>query len=158
MNDESEVIQNVENKEKHNPKVRKRDLSNDERAGIIQFLLERSENKVLRRGAIKQAAEAFKVHRRSITRVWQRGLASLERGSLFMDGSTLKKGKCGRKKINYQPYIDAISKIPLDKRTSLRSTASALGVSKSTLYRRLKDGDFRKHNCYIKPGLKRIKK
>ena len=53
--------------------IRKHNLSNEERAAIIQFLLERSTNKKLHRGAIQEAAEAFNVSRGAISRVWHRG-------------------------------------------------------------------------------------
>jgi len=136
MNDENENQENLNTK--HN-------LNNSERASIIQFLLERSVNKILCHGAINEAAEAFNVHRSTIRRVWQRGLSSLDQGSTLMDASTMRKN-CGRKKKNIQPQLYGIEQIPLHRRSSLRSTASALGVSLSTLHRRLKDGDFRKHN------------
>jgi len=61
--------------------------------------------------------------------------------------------KLRKKKKNIQPQLDGIEQIPLNRRSSLRSIASALGVSLTTLHRRLKDGDFRKHNSIIKPTL-----
>jgi len=64
MNDENEKQENLNTK--HN-------LNNSERASIIQFLLERSLNKILCYGAINEAAEAFNVHRSTIRQVWQRG-------------------------------------------------------------------------------------
>ena len=54
MNDENENQENLNTK--HN-------LTNSERASIIQFLLERSVNKILCHGAINEAADAFNVHR-----------------------------------------------------------------------------------------------
>jgi len=83
--------------------VRKKNLTNQERAAIIQFLLERSASKKLHRGAIKEASEAFNVNRKSISQVWHRGLSSLEEGSSFMDGSSLKKKRSGRKKLITNP-------------------------------------------------------
>jgi len=109
-------------------------------------------NKILCRGAINEAAEAFNVHRSTIRRVWQRGLSSLDQGSTLMDALTMRKN-CGRKKKNIQPQLDGIAQIPLNRRSSLRSTASAVGVSLTILHRRLKDGDLRKHNSIIKPTL-----
>ena len=94
--------------------VRKKNLTNEERAAIIQFLLERSANKNLHRGAIREASEAFNVNRKSISQVWHRGLSWLEEGSSFMDGSSLKKKRCGRKRIDYQPKLDLIADNPLN--------------------------------------------
>ena len=61
--------------------------------------------------------------------------------------------KLRKKKKNIQPQLDGIAQIPLNRRSSLRSTASAVGVSLTILHRRLKDGDLRKHNSIIKPTL-----
>lgn len=72
--------------------IRKHNLSNEERSALIQFLLETS-----RGGAIQEASEAFNVCRKAIRRVWHRGLSSLGEGGPFMDGSSLKKKRCGRK-------------------------------------------------------------
>ena len=54
MNDENENQENLNTK--HN-------LTNSERASIIQFLLERSVNKILCHGAINEAADTFNVYR-----------------------------------------------------------------------------------------------
>ena len=53
-----------------------------------------------------------------------------------MDGSSLQKKRCGRKKIDYRPKIDLIADIPLNMRSTIRSTASALGIPTSSLFRR----------------------
>ena len=139
----------TENQENLNTK---HNLTNNERGSIIQFLLERSVNKVLCYGAINEASEKFSVHRSTIHRVWRRGLSSLEQGNTLMDASTLRKN-CGRKKKNIQPQLNGIAQIPLNRRSSLRSTASALGVPTTTLHRRLKNGELRKYNSVIKPTL-----
>ena len=41
------------------PNPRKKQLSNEQRAAIVQALLERSTNKVLKRGAINEVARQF---------------------------------------------------------------------------------------------------
>ena len=83
----------------------KHNLTNNERGSIIQFLLERSVNKVLCYGAINEASEKFSVHRSTIHRVWRRGLSSLEQGNTLMDASTLTPIEYVVKYDDVQKYV-----------------------------------------------------
>ncbi|XP_026435503.1 uncharacterized protein LOC113333202 [Papaver somniferum] len=58
--------------------------------------------------------------------------------------------KIGRKKI--QIDLEMMSLIPFRRRTNIRSTAKALGMSKTTVWRRIKDGSIKAHSNAIKPG------
>ena len=72
------VVQNMEppawlEREKYN-------LTNDERDAILQFLLQNvksGENKVLKFGAITQAAQKFKCNRHSVAAIWKRACESV---------------------------------------------------------------------------------
>ena len=55
---------------------------------------------------------------------------------------------CGRKKLSFNP--DAIKDVPLRQRRTLRDLANALHMLKTTLFRRLKEGRFRRHTNAIK--------
>nr|CAD41471.3 OSJNBa0079A21.15 [Oryza sativa Japonica Group] len=59
-----------------------------------------------------------------------------------------KKKNCGRKKLSFNP--DAIKDVPLRQRRTLRDLANALHMLKTTLFRRLKEGRFRRHTNAIK--------
>lgn len=63
-----------------------------------------------------------------------------------------RRRNCGRKSV----HIDMVRfrNTPLHKRTTLRSLAYSMEMSKSTLHRRLKPGDIRRHTNAIKPFLK----
>ena len=63
-----------------------------------------------------------------------------------------RKHLCGRKKKDYSLQLANLSTIPLQQRT-LRSTAEASGIPKTTLISRMKDGELRSHSNAIKPFL-----
>ena len=70
----------------------------------------------------------------------------METGWMFL----LKGGDVGEKKLI---DIDAFKAVPLCKRKTLRSTAAAMNVSKTTLIRRLNEGAIRVHTNSMKPKL-----
>nr|GEY39158.1 hypothetical protein [Tanacetum cinerariifolium] len=57
----------------------------------------------------------------------------------------------GRKRV--QIDMDEVSQIPLRLRTSIRSLAKSMDVSKSTMHKRIKEGVLRPHTNAIKPSL-----
>lgn len=69
-----------------------------------------------------------------------------------MDVRSRKSKNCGRKKI--QVDLSNVVRVPLHKRTTIRSTATEIGVKKSTLYRWLKEGLLRRHSSTLKPLLR----
>ena len=119
---------------------------------MVQALLERSTNKVLKRGAINEVAGQFDVNRAATRRVWSRAVESLADGNYLMDASN-KKSNCGRKKKDLQEQLSSISTIPLNQRGTIRSTSAALGIPASTLHARLKEGEIRSHTNAVKPVL-----
>ncbi|XP_026415839.1 uncharacterized protein LOC113311209 [Papaver somniferum] len=68
---------------------------------------------------------------------------------LLMCSSRMTK-KIGRKKI--QIDLEMMSLIPFGRRTNIRSTTKAFGMSKTTVWRRIKDGSIKAHSNAIKPG------
>nr|GMC68321.1 Transposase, Tc1-like protein [Ipomoea batatas] len=60
-------------------------------------------------------------------------------------------GNVGRKRIQISP--DDVSRIPLNRRTTIRSMATALNMSKTSLHRRVKEGSLKSHSNAIKPLL-----
>ena len=79
-------------------------------------------------------------------------MESLRNGAGFMEISSRKKN-CGRKMKDYDQQIASISTVPLAQRSTLASTAQAINVPKTVLFRRLKAGVIISHTNSIKPFL-----
>ncbi|XP_026423571.1 uncharacterized protein LOC113319535 [Papaver somniferum] len=87
--------------------------------------------------------------KRSVERLWRAAKNSIQNGSPANVSSRMPK-KIGRKKI--QIDLEMMSLIPFRRRTNIRSTTKALGMSKTTVWRRIKDGSIKAHSNAIKPG------
>lgn len=66
--------------------------------------------------------------------------------------SSQKKGKVGRKAAD--GFLSQIPTVPLNRRSSIRSLAAALGVSRTTLHRTFQLKKVRRHSNRVKPPLK----
>nr|XP_017221385.1 PREDICTED: uncharacterized protein LOC108198123 [Daucus carota subsp. sativus] len=86
---------------------------------------------------------------RTVQRIWKRARETSING--MVDVSHLKAKNCGRKRV--QVDLEQLKTVPLSKRTTIRSTAYAIKVSKSTLHRCFKDGKIRRNSNSIKPLL-----
>lgn len=128
----------------------KKHTSHAQRQDIYQALLQQSSNGELRRGSISDVAALFGVSKRTVSRIWKRVKLQAENGSTI-DLSSKKLQVVGRKRV--QLDLNQVSQIPLCRRTTIRSIAKSLGVSKSTLQRRIKEGELRPHTNAIKPDL-----
>ena len=127
-------------------------LTEAERQALLQALLARSDGKKLQHGAVVSVAKEFGVTRHTVTALWKRGMESLRNGAGFMEISSRKKN-CGRKMKDYDQQIASISTVPLAQRSTLASTAQAIKVPKTVLFRRLKAGVIISHTNSIKPFL-----
>ena len=58
---------------------------------------------------------------------------------------------CGRKRVEID--LEAIKNIPLKQRSTFQDLTNALGVKKITLYKRFKEGYFRRHTNDLKFSL-----
>ena len=58
---------------------------------------------------------------------------------------------CGRKRVEIP--TEAITSIPFEQRTTLEDLARALGLSKSTVHKHLREGKIERHSSSIKPYL-----
>lgn len=63
-----------------------------------------------------------------------------------------KKVLCGCQRV--QVDLSQVATIPLRKRTTIRSLARELNVSRSTLHRAFKEGKIRRHSNTLKPYLR----
>jgi hypothetical protein len=128
--------------------TRKKNLCNADRMAIYNILLGKSVEGRLIRGAIDMVKSQFSVSRSTIQRIWKQGKNS----GVYVDVSHKRTKNAGRKRV--QVDFNRLRDIPLRKRTCIRSTSSAMNMSKSTLHRYIKLGVLRRHTNAIKPFLR----
>ncbi|KAL4581255.1 hypothetical protein LXL04_017465 [Taraxacum kok-saghyz] len=126
-----------------------------ERQDIYRALLQQSSDGKLKNGSIKHVAAIFGVCMRTVSRIWHRAKLQVENGST-LDLSSKMLQVVGRKRIHLD--LNQISQIPLRRRTTIRSIAKSLTISKSTLHRRIKEGELIPHTNSIKPDLTDVNK
>ncbi|GJZ16140.1 ribonuclease H-like domain-containing protein [Tanacetum coccineum] len=107
-------------------------------------------NERLKKGSIKEAATLFSVFPRTVRRIWQRAQHQVRHG-VTADVSSKMPKVVGRKRV--QIDFTQVSQLPLRRRATIRCLAKSIGVPKSTLHRRKKEGDLRPHTNAIKPEL-----
>jgi hypothetical protein len=115
---------------------------NDVKVAIYAELLARTDPPTLRCGVTREIANKFDVPLRTVQDILHKG----QSGGL-QDIKNKLIG-VGRKRIEISP--DAIQVVDLVKRTTLQDLANALGMKKSTIYRRFKEGCFHRHTNDIK--------
>ena len=131
-----------------------KNLSNSDRNSILHSLLKNMKaggNNKLCVGAIKKAAHRFDIAPRTVSRIWNRYLQTVDSNGWGGDVSRRNKNS-GRKQIDTR-ILDNLSTIPLEQRVNLRSLSQATGISLSTLHRRKIQGDVRVHTSAILPHL-----
>nr|GMD13246.1 Transposase, Tc1-like protein [Ipomoea batatas] len=124
--------------------------SKDKRNVIFETLLKHSVNGKVKYGSIKDVANVYSVSTRTVSRIWKKGIACVANG-VPVDISLNLSGNVGRKRIAINP--EDVARIPLNRRTTIRSMASALSMSKTSLHRRVKEGSLKSHSNAIKPML-----
>ncbi|CAL4943380.1 unnamed protein product [Urochloa decumbens] len=125
---------------------KRRFYSDDLKMAIYLELLAKTDPPILRRGVSKGVARKFDVPLRVVQSIWKKGQAS------GINGVVNKwSKKCGRKRIEID--LESIKNVPLRQRTTFKDLANALGVEKSTLHNRFKEGYFRRHTNDLKFSL-----
>ncbi|PNX75296.1 mariner transposase [Trifolium pratense] len=145
---EEDSVDDVTSSQVTQAPTRKKSLCNEDRMAIYNTLLGKSVEGRLIRGAIDMVKSQFSVSRSTIQRIWKQGRNS----GVYVDVSHKLTKNVGRKRI--QVDFNRLRDIPMRKRTSIRSTSSAMNMSKSTLHRYLKMGVLRKHSNAVKPFLR----
>ena len=80
------------------PTTKKHELTNSERTAILQALLTQAENHNLKKGAIQQVSDVFKVSRNTLGHIlWKRARDSLNEGNVSMDVTSRKSWDVGEK-------------------------------------------------------------
>ncbi|XP_057790781.1 uncharacterized protein LOC131007886 [Salvia miltiorrhiza] len=127
-----------------------KDLSNQDRNKIVQYLLANLKNGKPRYGAMKEAASLFNTSQRTITRLWAAAKKQKENGQeIYL--ANAKPGATRKKRI--QVDIELIQSLDLQKRSTIRRLAVGINQSKSTVWRWVNKGLIRAHSSAIKPDL-----
>lgn len=133
----------------------RRELTNEQRQQIYEALLSLSNRGKMKRDTTTLVAQIFNVKRSLVQAIWRRAKECRELG-IPIDVSSRKPKNCGRKKI--QVDLSQVAHVPLRRRRTIRSLASAIGMKKSTLHKCLKEGKLRRHSSSLKPYLKEANK
>ena len=65
-----------------------RELTDVKCTAILQALLQRSEERTLKRGAVKDVAKQFNIGRNTVGHIWKQGIKSLDKGNNVMNVSS----------------------------------------------------------------------
>ncbi|CAN6347256.1 unnamed protein product, partial [Urochloa humidicola] len=125
-------------------------LTDEQRVQVYEALLQRSNNLKLKRKTSITVANLFGIPRSLVRSIWRKAMKCREQG-IPVDLKS-KKVLSGRRKVEVD--LSQVAAIPLRKRTTIRSLASELKVSRSTLHRAFKEGKIRRHSNTLKPYLK----
>ena len=126
---------------------RRRYYSDELKIAIYLELLAKTDPPVLHHGVSRQVAEKFGVPRLVVQRIWRSGQ---DYGGITGVKNKLVRN-CGRKRIELD--MEAIKAVPLSQRTTFQDLANALGVKKTMLYNRYREGYFRRHTNDLKFSL-----
>jgi hypothetical protein len=132
--------------------IKHRNLTKEERVLIINRLNYLHDGTKLPHGALQKVADEFFVGRWSVSRLWKRARAN----NLFSSPCVNSKKKRSGRHPKYNPVdiSEAIANIPLSLRTTIRSTATVLGIPYQTLHLyKEKTGCTMVHSSAIKPSL-----
>jgi transposase-like protein len=123
----------------------RRVYSDDDKRKIYAALLRRTSPDCLNDGVTKAVAAELMVPLRVVQRVWYDGLSGIE------NICNKKPLNCWCKRVEFNP--ESIKPVPPLKRTTIKDLAYELGMSKSTLWRRFKEKEFKRHSNAIKPRI-----
>ncbi|CAI5742436.1 unnamed protein product [Peronospora destructor] len=127
-------------------KVKRRNLTDQQRMAIVHYLLANSAAGRLKHGDMKIAATHFGVHRATIRRLWKLHMASSVTDDLAGNVASRIKGHSGRKpKVPDEELKVRIAAIPVERRMTGRGLSAALHVSNSVVVRLIKSGKLRRH-------------
>ncbi|KAM0854018.1 hypothetical protein ACQ4PT_050688 [Festuca glaucescens] len=129
-------------------KIPRRHYRTNDKRHIYAMILERNgTGSRLKRGVSKAVAEAAKCPRRVVQRIWKEA----KKGGGITSVKNNRKLKSGRKKVDFD--IEALEQIPPGERTTLEQVAEHLNVSRTTIWRRLKEKQIRRITSELKPSL-----
>ncbi|XP_057779892.1 uncharacterized protein LOC130998492 [Salvia miltiorrhiza] len=127
-----------------------KNLSNQERNRIVQYLLQNLKNGKPRKGAMKEAVSIFNSSKRTVTRLWAAAKKQHDKGDQIYLTSA-KPNAPRRKRVHVD--IELIQSLELHKRSTIRRLAMGINRSKNTVWRWVNQGLIRAHTSAIKPNL-----
>ena len=132
---------------------KRKNMSSDERRAALDELLARSNNGTIRRGDFGVAGDQFGTTRHTMARLWKHYQQEKAAGKSSPAVNNRRKGNSGGKSKDLTPFKEALRDIPLKLRTTQRLIAAALGMSRTTFQRHMKDLGVKPHTRYLKPLL-----
>ncbi|XP_057526366.1 uncharacterized protein LOC130805601 [Amaranthus tricolor] len=152
IQEETETKSNQQQTLRQQPVGSKRELPVQTRKLIVQQLtsLSKEPDRRFPRGTIKTIALQHNTSRWTIARLWQSAKTSMQNG-IVIDVNSRKGGRVGRKPRVFD--MNLLNAVPIEKRTTIRAMATALGIGHSQVYRMMKSGNIRVHTNSIKPKL-----
>jgi DNA invertase Pin-like site-specific DNA recombinase len=130
---------------------KRKNLTKQERDDIYKALLQSSNNGTLRKISTRLVSQTFNCSMRTVERIWERAKACIQAGTTI-DVQSTKPMNCGKKKI--QADFAPLAEIPLNERSTIRAIVSKIGMKKSTVHKRFKEGNLRRHSNCLKPSLR----
>jgi transposase len=131
------------------PNARRKEVSNDTRKAIVEFLLAKSNNGGLKGHETKEVSTKFSVHIRTMQRIWNNAKHCLDQDAQIDVSS--KKWKRGRKKKEVD--MSKLRGLPILRRTTLKDVSKELGVSTTKLHKMKRDGAIKRVSNSLKPFL-----
>ncbi|GAA0162729.1 hypothetical protein LIER_18759 [Lithospermum erythrorhizon] len=132
------------------PPKRKQHISPDVKRQIFERLLLMFDDKKLKRDSIKMVVQVFSVSPKTVNKIWSKAKLFIDTGDMVSFPNNLVK-RVGRKHIEVD--TEKIKLIPLRHRKNIISLSISLGMPKSVLHRRIKEGALRRHSNAIKPHI-----
>jgi len=135
----------------------KKNLTEQEVKQVVSALIDRSilveDERKLDGRAIPDVAGRFGVTERTIQRIWKRAKENRETMGAYT-ASPQKKANSGRKPIyDDEELMLSLEAVAGEKRGTMRSVANELGISASTICRKVPEGIFRAHSSPLTPYL-----
>ncbi|DAZ95009.1 TPA: hypothetical protein N0F65_003635 [Lagenidium giganteum] len=128
-------------------------LSEDQRLGIRNAILERMNDGRVPHGTFAAVAVQFECSPDTVRRIWQRNLASGKSGSVDGNVAARIKANSGRKGYDKGKLLQRLGELPFHLRRKQRTIAHALGVGLGTVNRLVANGDIVRHSNKLTPEL-----
>lgn len=128
-----------------------KNTTKQQRDAIYSSLLERSHNGKLFKNCTRLVSVAHNVSIRTVQRIWD-SHKKCKAAGVPVNIQSKRPENCGRKKVTTD--LGPVADIPLTDRSTIRALAQKIGMKKSTVHNRLKQGMLRRHSNALKPLLK----
>lgn len=131
----------------------KPNLTDEERQSILHSLLRCAQGCKLQRGVIEDLAKKYGKSTKTIHRIWIQAKNCMNQETPI-NVMSRKKQNCGRKKHDRQIQLNAVTTVPWNQRSTLRSLSHAIKIPRSSLHDLMKrDAKIKRISSAIKPLL-----